>query len=431
KQFQEDLKSWAFVEQMQAAEKRLKDVPGAQCSAKDVKFARINVKSIERWVQVTHNTHGDYWADTWIKPAVWPPAWANTSGPTANEADSTATKAEPDRTAQVFVWTTGSDNNQIIDPKTGAIRQCMGLMRDAARYGRNFVMDLTAGAFVPDATAKPWLEAVQAGNAFAVEAVLTPLAVSPSGEGVVLAFADDLETGNLVLSQRGDMLSLRLKGRTGDPLPLVRLPRDRASHVVVSYAPGKLAVFVNGQRVLLGNSPKVAVSSWTAQQVIFGDAARGGRNWPGLMEGIGLFGREIGAAEARQRFEAYQARSAGRKATVELAIVEAKLTGVCAAADPQGIAPYKRCLSVQQFEVVKTIEGKLADKVINVAQWSVLDGRVVPEYLKFKAGETYRLALERWADHPEQESERMISGDFEEKELFYQVRELAAPAAKK
>jgi len=86
---------------------------------------------------------------------------------------------------------------------------------------------------------------------------------------------------------------------------------------------------------------------------------------------------------------------------------------------------------VQQFEVVKTIEGKLADKVINVAQWSVLDGRVVPEYLEYKAGETYRLALERWADHPEQESERMISGDFEEKELFYQVRELAAPAAKK
>ncbi|TFG88602.1 MAG: hypothetical protein E4H18_01880, partial [Hyphomicrobiales bacterium] len=385
-------------------------------------------KGIERWVQVTHNTHGDYWADTWIKPAVWPPAWANTSGPTAAEADSAATKAEPDRTAQVFVWTTGSDNNQIIDPKTGAIRQCMGLMRDAARYGRNHVMDLTGGAFLPDATAKPWLEAVQAGKAFAVEAALTPPAVSPSGEGVVLAFAAALETGNIVLSQRGDMLSLRLKGRAGEPLPLVRLPRDRASHVVVSYAPGKLAVFVNGQRVLLGNSPEVAVPSWTAQQVIFGDAVRGGRNWPGLLEGIGLFGREIGAAEARQRFEAQQARSSGRKATVERAIVEAKLTGVCAAADPKGIAPYKRCLSVQQFEVVKTVEGKLADKVINVAQWSVLDGRVVPDYLKFKAGETYRLALERWADHPEQESERMISGDFEEKELFYQVRELAASA---
>ena len=57
------------------------------------------------------------------------------------------------------------------------------------------------------------------------------------------------------------------------------------------------------------------------------------------------------------------------------------------------------------------------------------DGKVVPEYLGLKAGQAYRLALERWADHPEQESERMISGDFDEKELFYQVRESSAPAA--
>lgn len=387
-----------------------------------------DMKGIERWVQVTHNTHGDYWADTWVKPAVWPPVWLNTTRPAATDVDNTTTKADLDRTAQVFVWTTGGANNQIIDPKTGAIRQCMGLLRDAARYSRNYVMDLTAGAFVPDATAKPLLEAVQAHGAFAIEAVLTPLADAPSGEGVVVAFADELETGNVVLSQRGDMLSLRLKGQTGEPLPLVRLPRSRASHIVVSYAPGKLAVFVNGQRVLLKNPPEVPVTTWTAQQLIFGDAILGNHNWPGLLEDIGLFGREIGATEARQRFEAQQARSAGRKPKVDIVIVEAKLTGVCPAADPQGIAPYKRCLSVQQFEVEKTIEGKLDDKVISVAQWSVLSGRVVPEYLKYKVGETYRLALERWADHPEQESERMISGNFEEKELFYQVRELAAPA---
>jgi len=27
-----------------------------------------DMKGIERWVQVTHNKHGDYWADTWIEP---------------------------------------------------------------------------------------------------------------------------------------------------------------------------------------------------------------------------------------------------------------------------------------------------------------------------------------------------------------------------
>ena len=383
-----------------------------------------DMKGIERWVKVTDNKHGDYWPCAWIKPPPGPPSWLASSAPVESE-NNVATTSEPDRTAQVFIWKTGAEGNQIVDPKTGAIRQCIGQLRDSARYGLNFVLDLTGGAFVPDATAKPWLDAVQSHGAFAIEADITPA----SGDGVVLAFADDLETGNVVLSQRGDQLMLRLHGVAGDPLPLVRLPRDRASHVIVSYAPGKLAVFVDGQRVLLANPPEVPVSGWTAQPVIFGDAWRGGHNWPGLMEDLGLFGREIGAAEARQRFGAQQQRSAGRKLSVPRVIVEAKLTGTCVPADPQGIAPYKRCLSLQQYEVSKVIEGALAPKVITVAQWSVLDGKVTPDYLQYKVGQTCRLALERWEDHPEQESERQISGNFEEGELFYQVRETAYPLA--
>jgi hypothetical protein len=46
KQFQSDLKCWAFVDRMQAAEKRLKDVAGAQRTAKDAKFAKMNILTI-------------------------------------------------------------------------------------------------------------------------------------------------------------------------------------------------------------------------------------------------------------------------------------------------------------------------------------------------------------------------------------------------
>ncbi len=384
------------------------------------KFAP-DFKSVERWVQVTSNQRGDYWPDAWIKPPPGPPVWLSTR-PAIEEAVATA--SEPDRTGQLFLWHTGADGNQLVDPTTGAIRQCLGQFRDAARYGRHHVMDLTGGAFVPEATAAPWLAAVQASGAFAIEAVLTPLAPPPAGEGVVLAFADELEGGNVVLSQRGDQLVLRWRDeRVTAPLPLVRLPPGRASQVIVSYAPGKLAVFVDGQRVLLANSPTIPVSGWLAQPLIFGDSWRGGHDWPGLLEGVGLFAREMGAPEARQRWAAWQERQAGRPEAVERVVVEAKLVGTCPAADPLAIAPYKRCLSVQQFEIVKVVQGKLAEPVVSVAQWSVLDGRVVPEYLEFKAGQTYRLALEHWGDRPEQESERLISGDFEEVDLFYQVRE--------
>jgi len=30
-----------------------------------------DMKGIERWVQITHNDRGDYWAIAWIKPPPW------------------------------------------------------------------------------------------------------------------------------------------------------------------------------------------------------------------------------------------------------------------------------------------------------------------------------------------------------------------------
>ncbi len=385
-----------------------------------------DMKGIERWVQVTGNTHGDYWPDAWVKPPAGPPAWLAAT-PMRIDADDSA--GEPDSTAQVFRWDSGADGNQLKDPATGAIRVCRGRFRDATRYGRHHVLDLTDGAFVPEATAQPWLDAVRASGAFAVEAMLTPLEEPSADEGVVLAFADAPESANIMLTQRGDHLTLRLQGQSGEPRPLVRLPRDQARHLIVSYAPGNLAVFVDGRRVLLTDPPTVPVAGWTLQALLMGDASGGAHNWPGLMEGVGLFGREIGASEARQRFEWQQARRAGRKADPARRVVEARLTGTCPPADPKGIAPYLRCLSVQQYEILKTVAGAPVDRMVNVAQWSVLDGRVVPGYLEYRAGQTYRLALEAWTDHPEQESERLISGEFEPAAMFYQVRETRPPAA--
>ena len=43
-------------------------------------------------------------------------------------------------------------------------------------------------------------------------------------------------------------------------------------------------------------------------------------------------------------------------------------------------------------------------KRINVAQWSILDARVVPAYTNLAKGQRCRLTLEAWSDHPEQES---------------------------
>lgn len=379
---------------------------------------------VEKWMAVSSNSRGDYWPCAWIKPSK--DAANAIAMPELPEESATAV---PDKKGLIFLWENGSAGNQIDDPQTGQIRQCTGQFRGEARLGLHSVLELSGGAFLPDNAADPLLKDCKASNQFAFEAVLKPLGEPTANEKVVMAFAGDLGTGNVVITQQGDQLGLRLK--TDDDaetsLPLVRLVPNQLNHLIVSYAPGKLGVYLNGKRVILPNPWTGGLSKWTPQPLILGDSAKGDHNWPGSMENIGLFSREISEAEARQRFNQYRDATAARKSAAR-AVVEAKLVGRTPAADPKGIAPYRRCVSVQLYEVTKVLEGKLDDPKITVAQWSVLDGEVVPDYLQMNEGQTYKLALEAWEDHPEQESERMISGDFDaELPLFYDVTSKPLP----
>jgi len=366
---------------------------------------------VERWVQLTHNTRGDYWPNVWIKPSK--EDLAQLAGSAAEVVEE---KTAPiDQKGVVFTWQTGAEGNQINDP-SGAIRQCTGQLHGQARYGQNFVMELADGSFVPDDAAAPLLKDCQASNQFALEAVVNPSGTAATNEQVIIAFADELKDGNLVFAQQGNQLMLRLKtdgaNASAFSLPLGPVIPHQSTHVVLSYADGKFACYLNGKRAILAHPFKGGFSTWTAQPLIFGDSAKGGHNWPGLLENIGLFSREISAGEARARYLQYRDRAKARK-PIETILVDAKLVGPCPAADPKGIAPYRRCLSVQLYEVQKVIQGKCDDKKISIAQWSVLDAQVVPAYEKLTVGQTYRLALERMSDRPEQESERTLNGDFE------------------
>ncbi len=378
---------------------------------------------IVRWIQVTHSTGGNYWSNVWIKPSQ-----ADIDALiAASKAPQDTILAPPSPKGLVYTWLNGGAGNQIADPATGALRQCSGQLHGNARYGLGYAMDLTNGSFVPDDAAGPLLTACKASNQLAVEADITPSGAISDGEKVIMIFGADPANANFVLGQQGDKLTLRLKtdgaGTSAQPLTLCSLTQNQSNHVIVSYTDGKLACFINGQEALLSSPFHGGFSNWTAQPLIFGDAAQGGHNWPGLMEGINIFSRDVGIAEAKSRYFHESDRSAARK-PVETVVMDAKLVTRCSPADPSQIAPYRRCLSVSLYEVEKVISGTCKDPKIAVAQWSVLDAKVDPDYLKFTAGQTYRLAVEKMDDHPEQESERTFNGDFDADSLplYYAVR---------
>ena len=115
------------------------------------------------------------------------------------------------------------------------------------------------------------------------------------------------------------------------------------------------------------------------------------------------------------------AKPALRKAMPRV-VVEARLTDLSVIPTPQDIAPYRRALLVNGYEVVRVISGSYRQKKIMAAHWVIEEGQVLKEAIREK-GKTYRMVLERYDDHPELEGERLIMDSDEFKlPLFYELR---------
>jgi hypothetical protein len=114
-------------------------------------------------------------------------------------------------------------------------------------------------------------------------------------------------------------------------------------------------------------------------------------------------------------------KPAARK-TPERLIVEARLTDLSVTPTPQDIAPYRRALLVNGYEVLRVVSGSYRQKKLMAAHWVIEDGNVLPEAVREK-GKVYRLVLERYDAHPELEGERLIMDSDEFKLLlYYEIR---------
>jgi hypothetical protein len=108
--------------------------------------------------------------------------------------------------------------------------------------------------------------------------------------------------------------------------------------------------------------------------------------------------------------------------TIPHVVVEARLTNPSSVPFPRDIAPYRRALLVNGYEVVRVISGSYRQKKIMAAHWVIEEGQVLKDAIREK-GKTYRMVLELYDDHPELEGERLIMDSDEFKlPLFYEQR---------
>jgi hypothetical protein len=282
-------------------------------------------------------------------------------------------------------------------------RICRVEAHGRAVFGRFFEMDCTGGDFAADGMDAAALESPRRTGQLSVEALITPAAVEPRGAGRIIALARGTEEPCFALGQQGDRLVLRMRTSQAAAgireVDLGKVVPGRALHVVVTYASGRLACYLGGEAVAPAADVGGDLSAWAPERLVFGG------DWAGRIENVAIYNRAIPADEAGKHFAASVAGLKDRKPAERL-VVEARLAELAATPDPKTIAPYVRALVVGTFDVEKVVEGRCAERRIQVARWAILDRTVLPPARR--TGERYRLVVERFEDHPELESERLV-----------------------
>jgi hypothetical protein len=104
-------------------------------------------------------------------------------------------------------------------------------------------------------------------------------------------------------------------------------------------------------------------------------------------------------------------------------IVKARLIATSKIPPPPSIAPYRRALIGNRYEVIEVLRGSLSDKEFIGAHWGIRDAQILPQAQREK-GRIYTLHLISIDDDDTLKSERLIvDGQAEDLLLFYDSAE--------
>jgi hypothetical protein len=309
----------------------------------------------------------------------------------------------------VFVWRTGDSPNLVHDPEVGADRTYPLESFGRVHLDHDFRMRLGDGAFAaPEAASERLLEAAKANNELTLEATLTPRGAAPDGLRRIVSFSSGESRRNLTLGQEGRNLVLRLRtGPTGanadrPQVTLWELTPGETVHAVVTYSPGRLRAYRNGELVVETDAVQGSFGMhWRPGRLLFGQEWGGGGEWPGTLEGVALYSRALAPELARETWLRYR-RILDARPEVARTVVRARLAERSKIPTLTEISPYRQALAVYAYEVLETVRGRPAGERVRVARWVILDGDTLEE-ARLRPGHEERLTLEPFAENPQLE----------------------------
>jgi hypothetical protein len=326
--------------------------------------------------------------------------------PRAEPAPETARQEEGDgwpskREGLAFLWETADSGNLARDPVRGVERSFPVEREGAARLDHFHRMDLGDGAWAASEEAgQAIVAAVKRTNEVTFEATVTPRVgrQTPAITAVVALSGGRQDTRNLVLAQEGDELVLHLgvarRGHAEHEIRLGRVEPGRPAHVLVSYRPGHLSAWRDGEEVLTTGELQGDFFRWRPRPLTFGAERRSPGSWSGWLEGVAIYGRALGPDEARENARRYLEKIAGRPEVPRIRI-RGRLAARSRTPTLQEISPYREALAVYEYRA----EGR----TFRVAHWVILDGELQPP-AGWSEGQERDLLLEPFERNPQLES---------------------------
>jgi hypothetical protein len=364
-----------------------------------IHLGRLNEErtAVTDWVVVTDDTHADFYPDVWVRTSAVPRRAAIRQSTDATVSEGTTWPIAADELR--YVWENAVGLSETFDPETRTQRLFQPEPQFRARFDRHHGMLLDGGLFRDD-NAGNLIAEPGSIDAFTIELTVMPTGPQPDGETWVFAVQRDAEAV-LVLSENAGEWRLRNGDRE---ITLGRVTRNRPTHLTLSLSPERLQVFVNGQQSV--SEPLGAALDWAGAAFLFGGDADGGRDWSGTLDHVALYARNLQPAEIRSNVQL--ARSVHEARLVpEPVTVRARVTEVSRVPTPEEMAPYRRALVANEYEVLEVMSGELTGERLLAAHWAILDATLL-DTAERPLGSEHVLMLEPFERRPELAGERVV-----------------------
>jgi hypothetical protein len=297
--------------------------------------------------------------------------------------------------------------------------------RGLARLDHRFSLLPSGGSFVAgDRDAARVVEGGKATYELTVELTVEPHGEPSRRTGVLIASGPSRRL-NFSLEQRGPRLVFTTRSRRSrrDPpssVDLFPVPADRPSHVVVTYRPGHLAAYLDGELQVSDTSLQKGFHHWRPAPLTLGAGNDGDQVWRGRLEGLAIYSRVLDPDEVAENHRRYQAIARAR-APITAWRIRAQRQDCSPVPSLAEIQPYREALSVCLYRVIDRRQSPSIDERIRVAHWSVLDGKALELASGRQAGGDVELELSRFGDNPQLESVFLSDtlSDAADLDLFY------------